>query len=196
MIAIVNYRAGNLTSVKKAIEHLGAECQTTSDPEAVAGAEKIILPGVGHFSTTAVLDALGLRSVILERISKGVPFLGICVGMQWMFQSSDEAPSTSGSGLLAGNCDRFPSNVKSPHVGWNSLTCDERSLLLRGISSGGFVYFTHSYRAPVVEATVARSDYGGEFSAAVERGNIFGVQFHPEKSSSVGLKMLENFCRL
>lgn len=196
MIAIVNYRAGNLTSVKKALDHLNLKSEITSDPKAVAAAEKIILPGVGHFSTTAVLDTLGLRSVILERIDHGVPFLGICVGMQWMFQSSDEAPSTRGSGMLAGNCERFPSTIKSPHVGWNSLECDERSLLLRGIPSGAYVYFTHSYRAPVVDSTVARSEYGGEFSAVVERANVFGVQFHPEKSSRAGLKMLENFCCL
>lgn len=196
MIALVNYRAGNLTSVKKAFDSLGMKNEITSDPEIVASADRIVLPGVGHFSSTAVLDTLGLRSAILERIDAGVPFLGICVGMQWMFESSDEAPSTCGSALLAGNCERFPSSVKSPHVGWNSLVFDEQSRLLRGIPSGAFVYFTHSYRAPVVESTVARSEYGGEFSAAVERGNVFGVQFHPEKSSEPGLKMLENFCRL
>ena len=128
MIAIVNYRAGNLTSVKKALDSLGVKSEITSAPETVASAEKIILPGVGHFSTTAVLDTLGLRSAILERIEDGVPFLGICVGMQWMFESSDEAPSTCGSGLLKGNCERFPSSVKSPHVGWNSLTCEARCL--------------------------------------------------------------------
>jgi len=196
MIAIVNYRAGNLTSVKKALDSLGVESEITSNREKLASADKIVLPGVGHFSSTAVLETLGLRSAILERIDDGVPFLGICVGMQWMFQSSDEAPSTSGSGLLAGNCERFPSSVKSPHVGWNSLVCDDRSRLLRGIPSGAFVYFTHSYRAPVVATTVARSEYGGEFSAAVERENVFGVQFHPEKSGKVGLSLLENFCRL
>ena len=196
MIAIVNYRAGNLTSVKKALDSLSVKSEITSDPGVVASADRIVLPGVGHFSSAAVLNTLGLRSAILERIDAGVPFLGICVGMQWMFQSSDEAPSTCGSGLLKGNCERFPSSVKSPHVGWNSLACDERSRLLRGIPSGAFVYFTHSYRAPAVESTVARSEYGGEFSAAVERENMFGVQFHPEKSGKVGLSLLENFCRL
>ena len=196
MIAIVNYRAGNLTSVKKALDHLGVASDITSDVEVVANADKIILPGVGHFSTTSVLDSLSLRPAILERISHGVPFLGICVGMQWLFQSSDEAPSAAGSGLLAGKCQRFPSEVKSPHVGWNSLTCKDSSLLLPGIPSGSFVYFTHSYRAPVVACTVARSEYGGEFSAAVERENVFGVQFHPEKSGEVGLALLQNFCRL
>ena len=196
MIAIVNYRAGNLASVKKALDHLGVKSETTSDPEVVANADKIILPGVGHFSTTSVLDTLGLRSVILERISGGIPYLGICVGMQWMFQSSDEAPSIPGSGLLAGNCEHFPSSVKCPHVGWNSLRCEDGSRLLRGIPSGSFVYFTHSYRAPVVGCTVARSEYAGEFSAAVERANVFGVQFHPEKSGKLGLALLQNFCRL
>jgi glutamine amidotransferase len=196
MIAIVNYRAGNLTSVKKALDHLGVASEITSDAEVVAYANKIILPGVGHFSMTSVLDSLGLRRVILDRVNRGVPFLGICVGMQWLFQSSNEAPSVPGSGLLIGNCERFSSKVKSPHVGWNSLTPIGASLLLRGVPSGSFVYFTHSYRAPVLACTVASSEYGGQFSAAVERENVFGVQFHPEKSGDVGLALLQNFCRL
>jgi len=125
-----------------------------------------------------------------------VPFLGICVGMQWMFDSSAEAPSTSGASLIAGKCDRFPRNVKSPHVGWNSLACDGRSRLLRGIPSGSFVYFTHSYRAPLLAATVARAEYGGEFSAAIEEEHLFGVQFHPEKSGRTGVRLLRNFCAL
>ena len=196
MIAIVDYRAGNLTSVKKALDHLCADAIVTCDPDVVAQADKIILPGVGHFSATAVLDEAGLRAAILRRIEEGAPFLGVCVGMQWMFASSAEAPGTQGLGLFPEACERFPENVKSPHVGWNSLTCREKSRLLRGIPSGSFVYFTHSYRVPVVKATVARSDYGGEFSAAVEQDNLFGVQFHPEKSGAMGLKLLENFCGL
>ncbi len=196
MIAIVDYRAGNLTSVKKALDHLCADAFVTCDPDVVAQADKIILPGVGHFSATAVLDEAGLRAAILRRIEEGTPFLGVCVGMQWMFASSAEAPGTQGLGLFPGACGRFPANVKSPHVGWNSLTCRESSRLLRGIPSGSFVYFTHSYRVPVVKATVASSDYGGEFSAAVEQDNLFGVQFHPEKSGAMGLKLLENFCGL
>jgi imidazole glycerol-phosphate synthase subunit HisH len=196
MIAVVDYRAGNLTSVKKALDHLGADAVVTRDQDLVAGSDKIILPGVGHFSATAVLEATGLRKAILRRVEQGVPFLGICVGMQWMFESSAEAPGTVGLGLFAGPCERFPQNVKSPHVGWNSLICREGSRLLRGVSSSSFVYFTHSYRVPVVKATVARCDYGGEFSAAVEQGNLFGVQFHPEKSGAAGLKLLENFCTL
>jgi glutamine amidotransferase len=196
MIAVVDYRAGNLTSVKKALDHLHADAIVTNDPALVARAEKIILPGVGHFSATAILEQAGLRTAILHRIQQGMPFLGICVGMQWMFESSTEAPGIQGLGLLSGACGRFAASVKSPHVGWNSLTCQNGSRLLRGIPSDSFVYFAHSYSAPVVEATVARCEYGGEFSAAVEQNSLFGVQFHPEKSGPIGLKLLENFCSL
>jgi glutamine amidotransferase len=196
MIAVVDYRAGNLTSVKKALDHLCADAIITRDPDVVAQADKIILPGVGHFSATAILAESGLRAAIQQRVEQGVPFLGVCVGMQWMFESSAEAPGTPGLGLFAGSCGRFPESVKSPHVGWNSLACGPASRLLRGIPSDSFVYFTHSYSAPVVKATVARCQYGGEFSAAVEQDNLFGVQFHPEKSGDLGLKLLKNFCSL
>lgn len=196
MITIVDYRAGNLTSVKKALDHLGADAAITQDPDVVERADKIILPGVGHFSATAILDRMGLRAAILNRIERGAPFLGICVGMQWMFASSEEAPDTLGAGLFPGRCGRFTETVKSPHVGWNSLNCESQSRLLRGISSGSFVYFSHSYRAPVGAETVARCEYGGEFSAAVEQGRLFGVQFHPEKSGAAGLQLLHNFCDL
>jgi glutamine amidotransferase len=196
MIAVVDYRAGNLTSVKKSLDHLCVDAIITRDPDVVAHADKIILPGVGHFSATAILEQSGLRAAILRRVEQGVPFLGVCVGMQWMFESSAEAPGTPGLGLFAGACGRFPESVKSPHVGWNSLACDNGSRLLRGIPSDSFVYFTHSYSAPVVKATVARCEYGGEFSAAVEQDNLFGVQFHPEKSGALGLKLLKNFCSL
>lgn len=196
MIAVVDYRAGNLTSVKKALDHLRADAVVTRDPNVIVQADKIILPGVGHFSATAILEQTGLRAAILRRIEQRVPFLGVCVGMQWMFESSAEAPGTEGLGLFLGACGRFSKNVKSPHVGWNSLACDNGSRLLRGIPSGSFFYFTHSYSAPVVQATVARCDYGGEFSAAVEQDNLFGVQFHPEKSGALGLKLLQNFCSL
>lgn len=196
MIAIVDYHAGNLSSVKKALDRVAANAIITSDPQVVGQATKIILPGVGHFSATTVLEKSGLRSAILEQIERGVPFLGICVGMQWMFDASEEAPSEPGLGLLRGRCERFSQSVRSPHVGWNTLACNDRSRLLRGIPSGSFVYFTHSYRAPLVEATVARCEYGGEFSAAVEKQHTFGVQFHPEKSGATGLQLLANFCAL
>jgi imidazole glycerol-phosphate synthase subunit HisH len=196
MIAVIDYRAGNLTSVMKALDHLGVNGVVTRDPEIVARADKIILPGVGHFSATAFLEQAGLRAAILRRIKQGAPFLGVCVGMQWMFESSAEAPGTYGLRLFPGACDRFPEKVKSPHVGWNSVAWQDGSRLFQGIPSGAFVYFTHSYRAPVVKATVARCEYGGQFSAAVEQDNLFGVQFHPEKSGAIGLKLLENFCNL
>jgi imidazole glycerol-phosphate synthase subunit HisH len=196
MIAVVDYRAGNLTSVMKALVHVGADAVVSDDPDLVAKGHKIILPGVGHFSATTTLERGGLRAAIQHAVGRGAPFLGICVGMQWMFESSEEAPAVPGLGWFAGECGRFPRNLKSPHVGWNSLVCDDRSRLFRGIPSGSFVYFTHSYRAPVVSVTVARCEYGGEFSAAVEQDQLFGVQFHPEKSGAAGMKILESFCSL
>jgi len=196
VIAIVDFRAGNLTSVKKAFDHLGAETVVTSDPAVVAKADKIVLPGVGHFGATKALDDSGLREVILESIERGVPFLGICVGMQWMLASSEEAPEISGLALWPGECSRFPVAVKSPHVGWNSLQIRNGSRLLQGVPSGSFVYFTHSYRVPLLSSTSAECEYGGGFSAVVEQENMFGVQFHPEKSGVVGLTILKNFCNL
>jgi glutamine amidotransferase len=195
MIAIVDYGAGNISSVKKALEHLGGDAQVTSDPAVIAIAEKLIVPGVGHFSRCQSLNA-SLRAPILNAIAKGKPFLGICVGMQWLFAGSTEAPETPGAGLLAGECSRFPAEVKSPHVGWNQIDVKSSSRLLQGVGNGAFVYYTHSFRAPVVVETIACTSYGGAFSAAVERDNIFGVQFHPEKSAEIGLKILENFCAL
>jgi len=195
MIAIVDYGAGNISSVKKALEHLGAESQVTCDPAMIAAAEKTVVPGVGHFRRCQSLNEK-LRASVLESISRGKPFLGICVGMQWLFEGSTEAPETPGAALFPGQCSRFPASVKSPHVGWNQIEVSNGSRLLHGVESGSFVYYTHSFRAPVVEGTVACTQYGGTFSAAVERGNVFGVQFHPEKSAATGLKILENFCAL
>jgi glutamine amidotransferase len=196
MIAIVDYGAGNLVSVKKALDWLGQECAITSDPAQVAGATKIVLPGVGHFASTAALGRTGLQAAIADAFRGGTPFLGICVGMQWMFERSQEAPETRGWGVFDGECERFRPSVKSPHVGWNQLEVDSSSRLLRGVPSGSFVYFTHSFRVPVTGTTVACCDYGGRFSAAVERDHLFGVQFHPEKSGEMGLKLLSNFCAI
>jgi len=196
VIAIVDYRAGNLVSVKKAVDHLGFPCAITSDPDVVERAEKVIVPGVGHFAATSALDESGLRAAITSAIGRQIPFFGICVGMQWMFDSSEEAPGVRGLAVFAGQCSHFPPEVKSPHVGWNQLEIKDGSRLLRGVPSDAFVYFTHSYRAPLVADTVACCDYGGAFSAAVERDHVFGVQFHPEKSGDAGLAMLENFCRI
>jgi glutamine amidotransferase len=197
VIAIIDYRAGNLTSVKKAFDRIGAQSVITSEPAVVANASKIVLPGVGHFSSTFVLNETGLRKAVKESLDRSIPYLGICVGMQWMIESSEEAPEVCGLGLWPGVCQRFPVEVKSPHVGWNQLEINNgHSRLLKSIPSGSFVYFTHSYSVPVIDATVAETEYGGKFSAAVERDNCFGVQFHPEKSGAVGLAILENFCQL
>jgi len=195
VIAIVDYGAGNISSVKKALDHLGAGAEVTTDPAIIAAAEKLLVPGVGHFSRCHALNTQ-LRKAVLESIASRKPFLGICVGMQWLFEGSTEAPDTPGAGLFSGQCARFPASVKSPHVGWNQIDLRGSSRLLRGIPDSSFMYYTHSYRAPVMEQTVAATEYGGEFSAAVERDDVFGVQFHPEKSGLVGLKILENFCAL
>jgi glutamine amidotransferase len=197
VIAIVDYKAGNLTSVKKAFDHLGAKTIVTSDPAQVAKSDKIVVPGVGHFAATKSLNDSGLRDVIMESIERRVPFLGICLGMQWMLASSEEAPEVGGLALWPGECSRFPQGVKSPHVGWNSLQMrNDASRLLRGVSPGSYVYFTHSYRVPLLAATAAECEYGGGFSAAIEKDNLFGVQFHPEKSGQAGLTILKNFCDL
>ena len=195
MIAIVDYGAGNISSVKKALEHLGAGAQVTSDASVIADAQKLVVPGVGHFTRCQALNKQ-LCVPVLDAIKSGKPFLGICVGMQWLFAGSTEAPETPGAAIFTGECSRFPASVKSPHVGWNQVEISSGSRLLQGVNNGAFVYYTHSYRAPVVAETVACTNYGGAFSAAVERDNVFGVQFHPEKSAETGLKILENFCAL
>jgi glutamine amidotransferase len=195
-IAIVDYGAGNLASVKKAFAALGMDALITSNPGQIASADKIVVPGVGHFAATAALNISGARKAVEEAIARGKSVLGICLGMQWMFQSSSEASEVEGLGLFSGECKLFPAEVKVPHVGWNELTVSPTSRLLEGIAQRSFVYFTHSYRAPLVEQTVATSEYGGVFSAAVEQGHVFGVQFHPEKSGAVGRKLLKNFCDL
>ena len=192
-IAVIDYKAGNLTSVMKALEALGCEATVTADPTVVRAAGKVILPGVGHFQATRLLQEAGLAQAVREVVSAGVPFLGICVGLQWLFAGSTEAPGAPGLGLFPGTCERFTGGVKVPHVGWNQVQTLPQSRLMRGVASGAFVYFTHSFRAPLVEETVAVTDYGTPFSAAVEKDNVMGVQFHPEKSGTAGLQGLRNF---
>src|ERR1700722_19200460 len=203
MIAIIDYKAGNLTSVVKTLNYLGArKMVVTQDPAVVAGGAKGVLPGVGHFQATSLLLELGLTDAVRESVAKGAWFLGICVGLQWLFEGSTEAPDLAGLGHFDGTCERFPAlfdgmELKSPHVGWNSLEkvrMDSR--LMRGVGSGGFVYYTHSWRAPAIHATAAVTEYGGPFTGAVEKDNVMGVQFHPEKSSVVGLQVLRNFLEL
>lgn len=194
MIAILDYQAANLASVQKAIAHLGLHSRITGDPELVRRAERVILPGVGHFSTMQRLQDSGLRDAISDSISEGLPFLGICVGMQWLFAGSTEAPDVPGLGLFEGMCEHFPAGVKSPHVGWNDFEVRDNSTLFRTVPRDAYVYFTHSYRAPVSQGVIATTLYGTPFAAAVERDNIFGVQFHPEKSGAAGIQILKNFC--
>jgi len=196
VIAIVDYGAGNLTSVVKALQHLGHECTVTRNPDIVGQAEKWIIPGVGSFKATAPLADGELGAVVRQGVANGVPLLGICLGLQWLFEGSTEAPELSGLGAFAGQCKRFSGQVKSPHVGWDSLAITRPSRLLAGIPSGAYLYFTHSYRAPRCGDTVATCTYEEPFTAVAERGNLFGVQFHPEKSGDVGLQILENFCAL
>ncbi len=195
-IVVVDYRAGNLTSVVKALHSLGAATTVTDDPEVVAHAGKIILPGVGHFAATQFLADRGLTAAIRETTAQGIPFLGICVGLQWLYEGSTEAPDTPGAGFLNGQCERFVTAEKIPHVGWNSLTVRPGSRLMQGVVDGSYVYFTHSYRAAPYQDTVAVANYGGDFTAAAESANLMGVQFHPEKSGAVGLAVLQNFMEL
>ncbi len=202
MIQVIDYKAGNLTSVVKALRYLGAETHVTQSPADVRGASKIVLPGVGHFRATQLLHDLQLTEATREAIARGVPFLGICVGLQWLYNGSTEAESTDGLCAFSGRCERFPAifagaELKSPHVGWNSLeNIRADSRLLRGIAPGSFVYYTHSWRAPVDADTAATTLYGGAFTAAVERDNVMGVQFHPEKSGETGMQLLRNFVEM
>jgi glutamine amidotransferase len=194
-VTVIDYKAGNLTSVLKSLRHLGADPEVTdSDLSLIDSAERLVLPGVGHFAATQRLDANGLTPAIRAAIARGTPFLGICVGMQWLYRGSSEAPDQPGLAHFPQSCTRFAeSNQKVPHVGWDSLEVQGSPRLLSGVDPGEYVYFTHSYKAPVTNETAAITDYSGPFAAAVERDNVMGVQFHPEKSGSTGLKILRNF---
>ena len=194
-VTVIDYKAGNLTSVLKALHHLGAEITVTDgNLSLVESAERLVLPGVGHFAATKRLDDTGLTSAIRNAIARRVPFLGICVGMQWLYSGSTEALEQPGLAHFTEACSRFPDgDQKVPHVGWNSLDVRNGSRLLAGIEPGGYVYFTHSYKAPITTDTAAVANYIEPFAAAVERGNVMGVQFHPEKSGAAGLKILRNF---
>lgn len=190
---VIDYQAGNLNSVCKALRKVGAEVHVTNRPDDLRKATRIVLPGVGHFSSTACLLTTGIGNALRECVAAGVPFLGICVGLQWLCAGSTEAPETEGLGVFPFMCDRFPSTVKSPHVGWNSLKSASNSRLLQGLPASPFVYYTHSYRVSKIHETTAVTNYGGDFSAVIERDNWMAVQFHPEKSGAVGLRILQNF---
>jgi glutamine amidotransferase len=194
-IALIDYRAGNLTSVRKGFAAAGASIITPGDPSELSACAGIVVPGVGHFGSTSNLDSTW-RDAIRSRVAEDVPLLGICLGLQWLFEGSDEAPALPGLGTLSGRCFRLPPPVKVPHVGWNSLEIARSSPLLDGISDGAQVYFTHSFAAPITADTVAVTTHGVAFAAAVHRGHVFGVQFHPEKSGDAGLRILTNFVAL
>jgi glutamine amidotransferase len=242
VIALVDYKAGNLTSVKKALATIGADVVVPETPADLDAARGVIVPGVGHFGATRALDAPWMEAIV-ARVGDGRPLLGICLGMQWLFEGSDEAPEVPGLGLLAGRCyrlgtlrlkpdttddgrDGLPDYggrtdkngrtdnsgrtdengsvrlqadrvVKIPHVGWNSVSVERREAsILDGVASGSQVYFTHSYVAPVTADAAAVTEHGEPFASVVQRGNVAGVQFHPEKSGDVGLRILRNFLDL
>ncbi|MCU0255735.1 MAG: imidazole glycerol phosphate synthase subunit HisH [Vicinamibacterales bacterium] len=194
MLALLDYDAGNLTSVRKALAFVGAEVFTPSGPEALSRASGIVVPGVGHFEATAVLDA-AWREAVRAAVSAGTPLLGICLGLQWLFEGSEEAPGQPGLGLLPGHCSllKVGPGLKVPHVGWNALSFLRPSRLLEHVDDGAQAYFTHSFVAPVTDACVATTTHGVPFASVVERGVVFGAQFHPEKSGTVGLRLIRNF---
>jgi glutamine amidotransferase len=194
VIALIDYGAGNLTSVRKGFAAVGAEIYTPATPGDLDRAHGIVVPGVGNFGATAALQGAWTET-IRDAVAGGVPLLGVCVGLQWLFEGSDEAPDIPGLGAINGKCSRLPQEggLKVPHVGWNSLHFPQPSRLLDGVAEDAQVYFTHSYAAPVTKEAAATCEHGAVFAAAIESDNIFGVQFHPEKSSAPGLRILHNF---
>ncbi len=196
-IALIDYGAGNLTSVKKALAAIGAEVIVPARAEDLATARGVIVPGVGHFEATRTLDTDWLDT-LRAFVKADRPLLGICLGMQWLFEGSDEAPDLPGLDALSGRCRRLSggegeARLKIPHVGWNSLAITRPTPIVEGVANGAQVYFTHSFAAPVTGDTVASTEHGEPFAAIVQRGRVAGVQFHPEKSGDVGLRMLRNF---
>ena len=199
MIAIVDYGVGNLFSLKSSLDMIGAEAFVTGDAEEIKKAEKIILPGVGAFGDAAnKLRETGLFEVIKEEAKNGKPIMGICLGMQMLFEKSYEYGEHEGLGLIKGEIrpieEVIPKNLKVPHIGWNALKFTGESKLFKYIKDGDFVYFVHSYYGAECDSVIAVSDYGAPLTAAVEKGNVSGCQFHPEKSGEVGLKILKAFC--
>ena len=201
MIAIIDYDAGNIKSVEKALDLLGQDVVITGEPEKILKADKVILPGVGAFGDAmANLRGTGLDGVIRQVADRGTPFLGICLGLQLLFERSDEAPGVEGLGILKGEILRIPEKkgLKIPHMGWNSLHLENNGRLFRGIGEGAYVYFVHSYYLKAAEESIvkASTEYSAHIHASVEKGNVFACQFHPEKSSDVGISILKNFVEL
>jgi imidazole glycerol phosphate synthase glutamine amidotransferase subunit len=194
MIAILDYGAGNLRSVENTLAEIGCQYSLVRDSAGLGRASKIILPGVGHFGQMMrALDEMAVRQALVERLAAGVPFLGICLGLQALFETSEEAPEVRGLGIFAGAVRRFPADARVPHMGWNELEPRPRTRLVRNLEARPFVYFAHSYYVPEHESASATCTYEVRYTAALEAGNVFGVQFHPEKSGPVGLRIVRNF---
>lgn len=197
MISIIDYGAGNLRSVQNTLSEIGAQYRLIDSAAEIKSAQKLVLPGVGHFGQMMrAIDAMRLREPILEYVRGGGPFFGICVGMQGLFEGSEEAEGVAGLGVIAGRLRRFGAEARVPHMGWNEIRPLAGSRLLANIGARPFVYFANSYHAPEVPETAATCEYSTVFSAAVEHENVFGVQFHPEKSGPLGLKIMDNFAKL
>jgi glutamine amidotransferase len=197
-IAIVDYGAGNVPSVERAVQKLGATTRRVTEPEELSSAKAIILPGVGHYAAIIrALDAQNLRTGLRQAICRGVPFLGICLGLQALYPSSEEAPTLAGLGLLDGAVKSLPNTVKLPHMGWNRVTAAKESPLLEGLKGCDYFYFAHSFAVTDSLAdAVATCEHGTSFAAVLQRNNIFATQFHPEKSGEAGARLLNNFLGL
>jgi imidazole glycerol-phosphate synthase subunit HisH len=195
---LIDYGAGNVTSVARALQKLEAEVEITNRAAEIAAAKCLLLPGVGHCGALiAAMDRHGLRDAVRGAVGRGTPLLGICLGLQAFYAGSDEAGELCGLEMLEGRVTRLPEQVKLPHMGWNQVRATKKSRLLDGIPADAYFYFAHSYAAPAGgDETVARCEHGREFAAVLERGNLFGVQFHPEKSGEAGARLLRNFLRL
>jgi len=197
MITILDYGAGNLQSVQNTLGEIGAEYELVRDSAGLLRATKIILPGVGHFGQIMrALDQMQVREALMERIRAGIPFLGICLGLQALFESSQEAPEERGLGLFSGEIRRFPATARVPHMGWNEIEPQTGAKLLANLAPHPYLYFAHSYYAPLNDATAASCQYNVPYTAVLETKNIFGVQFHPEKSGPLGLQIVRNFVEL
>jgi imidazole glycerol phosphate synthase glutamine amidotransferase subunit len=197
MISILDYGAGNLRSVQNTLGEIGAAFELVRDADGLSRATKIILPGVGHFGQMMrALDQMQVRKALLERVRAGVPFLGICLGLQALFESSEEAPDERGLGLFHGQIRRFPATARVPHMGWNEIEPRNGAKLLVNLAPHPYLYFAHSYYAPLIDATAAICEYNVPYTAVLEAKNIFGVQFHPEKSGPIGLQVVRNFSDL
>lgn len=197
MISLVDYGAGNVGSVLKAVEYLGFPSEVAGTPDQLERADKIILPGQGHFgSMLRALEERGLLAPLRKKIESGAPYFGICLGLQALYEASEEAPGVAGLGLLRGTVLRFKALAKVPQIGWNQLQMRRGSRLFHFVQDGSFTYYCHSYYAPVVPEAVAVTEYGETYATGIEKGNVYAVQFHPEKSGEVGLRVLKNFLEM